>query len=267
MIAIVLTRVVDTAGKVFGHLLFGYLLPLHPFRNCASSPYVFSRASLDPDPWPQFGSWQKCERRPWWTPVMCLKRSRIWKYCTTSFVSTLEGFMFCVPHVLCVVFRREAFSTSIPCTNKILDVLMDGTYVFLRSPSLRMLRHSLRVHIWMVLFQDVQSRYACSDRSSLETSCHILPMCIHMDAHPHGPSWRDASYYSWTETSFRILPQCIQIALDQCVACSRETSPPWVPNIFSHPGCVHWYGFNFKCTVSTCFLFCFMPKHRHSSQP
>jgi hypothetical protein len=65
---------------------------------------------------------------------------------------------------------------------------------------------------------------------------NLLYMTRHIT---HGRKRHFASFHSAFK-SLRIIS----------VVCLRETSLH--PSFFSHPGCVHWYGFNFKCTVSTC---------------
>jgi hypothetical protein len=65
-----------------------------------------------------------------------------------TFVSTYEGFMFkCLALMCSVRLLLPVKHFTIPCTNKILDVLMDGTYVLRKIRIFGELRHSLHTHI------------------------------------------------------------------------------------------------------------------------
>jgi hypothetical protein len=197
----------------------------------------------------------ECERRPWCTQVICLNSEPEYEYCITPFVSTYE--VSCLSaHIVCSVRLLLPVKHLVHPSHVQTKSLMFSWTVrmcFARFVSLaKVAPQPSYSHLNGLIPRCTES--ICLFRSVELKSCHILPMCRRMDVRLRGPSLHDASYYSLMETSFASFHafKSLRVISMLCVYMRRHLT--WVPNIFSHPGCVHWYGFNFKCTVSTCFL-------------
>jgi hypothetical protein len=129
-----------------------------------------------------------------------------------------------------------------------------GRYVcVLRSVSLRMLRHSLHTHL-NGLIQDVQSRYACSGRSSWK---HLVTSFPCAGSYGRSPSWTFLTWRVILLMDGNVISHPSTVHSNRsgfsvcCVFTWDVTSPEFRTS--SRIQDVYIDGFNFKCTVSTCF--------------